>query len=425
MDRREFLKLSGAVTVWPLAEKFFFWPSIKISAVDRLAKWAPDPTFLTFLIEWRYVAGRIVDDDQDFGFIVSISRILSVESQQFLVQRQDFTGDEGFVGNVYEGELTYIPSSATYVFQDQTAQELIRWQWDETAQTYNLTITTPELTLENAVLIPQGPLIPEGGDGNISVGRITGISLDSEYHADWTKIEINDQEKGTARVDMQGLQFASTGNDRQGLRPSLSGLSELAKFNQWLEQGRYGRYIEQRKACSTETVEGANTEQDYDHRWFVIAVDLNNGSPAWVSAWKIEDQDGPFWCVTIALGSGETWQVFSLTEEDESSLAAPLEVTTLAWQSLPPEAESDQSTGAKWRLTAGKNQPNDLIDLTVTVPPGQFGTSPKLIVATWVEEAVGTEVEGTILDSPISSVKMIAAESSTEFYLNFLPLVLK
>jgi hypothetical protein len=388
MNRRDFLRLSALAAVAPLVDRRFLWPGLVPLALNRLDYWAPttDPTIL---VEWRFTVGRITDGDQDFGFVVSISdvEVIGAQSNTLTVQRQDFGGDQLFAGNLYNGQLAYNDASATYTFKDDTDQELATWQWDESAQAYKLTITTAELTLANVRMIPQGALIPEGGDGQIRAGRLGTIIINSAYYGDWAILEIGGAEKGVARIDMQGL------------RPA-------------------------------EISAPVNASDDYDHHWFAIAADLNDGAPsgddvpAWISAWKIEDLDGPFWGLTIARGSNASWTVTSLTEEDEASIAAPLTITTLNWQNLPASTGLDQSAGAKWRLTAGAGQPNDLIDIQLSVPAGQFITDDTRIISDWLEEAVGVEVEGTVLGSPISSVKMVAAESSTEFGFIFLPVIL-
>jgi len=106
-------------------------------------------------------------------------------------------------------------------------------------------------------------------------------------------------------------------------------------------------------------------------------------------------------------------------------MAAPLQVSTVNFQTLPTTTDPVQYTGTKWKLTAGITQTNDLFNLQVTVPPGQFITSNTQTIADWLEEAVGTEAEGTVLGIPISTVRMATAESSTEFYVNFLPLIVR
>lgn len=375
--------LFGTIGLCFLAGMLTFWPGI-IAAADRLTQWAPstDPLMRA---EWRYAAGRITDGAEDFGFIVSISEINTslIQGNTLTVQRQDCAGGQDFAGNTYTGTLTYDSPTATYSFEDSSNQELVNWRWDNSAQVYTLTVATTELSLTNVTMVPQGALIDEGGDGNIKVGRIGNILVDSNYYADWTTLEIGGVEKGVARVDMQVL---LRGDD---------------------------------------TTEVSN---DYDHRWFALAANLNGGTQAWVSAWKIEDFDGPYWTVTIATGSDTTWNIFSVTEEDEGALAEPLTVTTLARQNLPASTGLDISTGKKWHLTAGSNQANDLLDIQITVPEGQFITSNIQSTSDWLEEAVGIQVEGRISGTEISEVRMVAAESSTEFdplTVTFLPLIIK
>ena len=384
MFRRKLVRLLfGIIGFCFLAGMFIFWPDVS-SAADRLTWWAPstDPLMRA---EWRYTAGRITDGAEDFGFIVTISEIDTsvVQGNTLTVHRQDFTGDQNFAGNTYTGTLTYDSPTATYSFKDGSNQELVNWQWDNSIQVYTLTVATAELALTDVTMIPQGALIEEGGDGNIKVGRIGNILVNSNYYADWTTLEIDGVEKGVARVDMQVL------------------------------------------------LRGSNTTEvsnDYDHRWFALAADLNGGTPVWVSAWKIEDFDGPYWTVTIATGSDTTWNVLSVTEDDEGALAEPLSVTTLERQNLPASTGLDISTGKKWHLTAGNNQANDLLDLEITVPEGQFVTGTTQTTSDWLEEAVGIQVEGTISGTQISAVRMVAAESSTEFdplVMTFLPFILK
>ncbi len=378
MQRREFLRLSAAAAVWPWINKFFSARNINAAGLNRLAYWPPSVAG----VEWRYAAGRITDSNQDFGFIVSISdiNVSGAQSQECLVQRQDFTGSQTFAGNRYTGMLSYNDSTATYSFKLNPGPELVLWQWDNAAGVYRLNVATPELTLADVVLTPVGDLIPEGGDGDIRVGRLAGISLVSNYHADWVTIKLGGVEKGVARVDMQGLQ-------------SIVPLTLAA------------------------------APADYDHDWFAIAAQLSNGTPVWISAWKNEDVDGPFWCATVALNSGAGWSASSVTDED--IIAAPLSIRVIEWQSLPAAAGSAEGAGVTWRLTAGVNQANDLIDMQLTVPRGQFIMGDSLTGNGWVLEGVGTQASGTVLGQPIGAVKLVVAESSVELPLTFLPLIQK
>ncbi|MFL5800693.1 MAG: hypothetical protein ACJ8CR_03025, partial [Roseiflexaceae bacterium] len=230
---------------------------------------------------------------------------------------------------------------------------------------------------------PQGDLIPEGGDGLIGVGEVLGFQIGSDYYADWAAIEIGGLPRGVARVDMQGLY------------PLLQGAAAASP---------------------------AQASADYDHRWFAVAGQAG-GQPVWVSAWRIEAAGGPFWDVTIAR-SGTSWMPASTTEQ--STMAEPLTVRELAWQPLPPAAGlGAQRAGTAWRITAGVQRPGDLIDLEIAVPPGQFAGSARfgaLGGLTWVEEAVGAQATGTVQGQPLSGVTLAVAESTAEFYVEYLPL---
>ena len=373
LSRRNFLKLSSLAALGYMTDKFV--PALA-SQSDRLTEWAPNSLASGTAVEWRYVAGRIVDSGEDYGFIASLSDLRVLGTQQLLVERKNFIGDDNFTENKYDGKLTYNAGTHTYTFEADS-QILAMWQWDDTNQFYRLTVTTTELTLTDVVLKPQGDLIAEGGDGDIRVGQFQNISVGSDYHADWTIIELGGQPKGVARVDMQGLRpisFEST---------SVS---------------------------------------DYDHHWFVVAAELANDQSVWISAWRIEDANGPYWVVTIASGSGTEWKIErSLTQETSTE---PLTVEILAWQAIPlPQDKSE--TGYQWHIV-GPN-PADL-DIVITVPTGQFTTGAPLQGVggpSIMQEAIGLDVTGTILGQTISNVSLAVAESTAEFYRQFMPIILK
>jgi hypothetical protein len=332
--------------------------------------------------EWRYLAGRITDGTQDYGLVVSLTDVkFPTPAQELLVQRQDFTGVQAPRSKAYQGTLTYNDSSATYTFQ--AGQASAAWQLDVAAQVYRLTVATPELSLSNVVLRPQGDLIPEGGDGVIGVGQALGFQIGSDYYADWVRVEVGGQPRGFARLDMQGLY------------PLLQGSAAGP----------------------------AQAGTDYDHRWFAVAGQAD-GQPVWASAWRIDTANGPFWDVTIAHGSGTGWKVASTTEQ--SAVVEPLAVRELAWQALPAGAGlGAQRAGASWRITAGVLRPGDLIDLVIGVPPGQFASSARfgaLGGLTWMEEAIGTQASGTVQGLPLSNVTLAVAESTAEFFVEYLPL---
>jgi hypothetical protein len=388
MNRRTFLTLAGALAGGYATRTY--WPAeAAVAPLDRASKWQPDIN-PALAVEWRYIAGRIADGESDFGFVATLSDAkYPTHTQELLVERQDFTGARAFVTGPYTGTLTYDSASATYTFLDAQNQSSATWQWDAAAQVYRLNIASPELSLSNVVLRPQGDLIPEGGDGSISIAPILGLPIGSDYYADWVAVEVGGVARGVARIDMQGLYLAS------GQAAGWHGLD-------------------------------AQASADYDHHWFAIAGQID-GAPIWISAWRIEAQDGPRWDVTIARGAGATWQVASTTEQ--SGAAFPLQIWPLDWQPLPASAgpaSAAQRTGSTWRLSAGISKSGDLLDLEIAVLPGQFANTARLGLIQgleWVEEAVGTSAAGSVLGKPLGGVTLAVAETTAEFYLQQLPLV--
>jgi hypothetical protein len=395
MERRTFL-LPTILSIAVLLVVTLLPRSGAIAAIDRTSKWKPNPNPL-LAVEWRYVAGRIADESGDYGFVVAVTDMkLPQQSQGLLIERQNLSGDNAFSTTSYTGTLSYDTTSARYTFHAALNQASATWQWDDGAQLYRLTLTSPDLTLANVVFRPRGDLIPEGGDGMIDGGQVSGVQIGSDYYADWTSVEIGSTPRGFARVDMQGLY------------PVL-GASESAATS---TVGAYGR--------------PAQTVADYDHHWFAIAGQLA-GEPVWISVWRIEAQHGPLWDVTIAHGSGANWSVGSTTEQ--SGAVAPLSVRPLVYQSLPASAGlalSTASTGSAWHLSAGTRAPADMIDLEIVVPPGQFADGARLGLAaglSWVEEAVGAMASGTVGGQTLTNVTLVVAETTAEFYPLRLPLV--
>jgi hypothetical protein len=241
------------------------------------------------------------------------------------------------------------------------------------------------------VLRPQGDLIPEGGDGTIDVGQLSGLQVGSDYYADWAAVEIGGTPKGFARVDMQNLYPVLAASRSAG-----------------------------------DSAAPTQAEADFDHHWFAIAGQVG-GKPVWISAWRIEGPSGPFWDVTIARASGQDWQVASTTEL--STTVEPLSVRPLTYQPLPLSAGAAFSTanaGTRWRLSAGVASPGDLIDLELAVPPGQFPDGARFGLAaglSWVEEAIGVTATGTVGGQALSNVTLVVAESTAEFYPQRLPVV--
>jgi hypothetical protein len=390
MNRRRFLTLASIVATGPAAGLPWIRATRATLAapIDRTSKWSPNLNSL-LAVEWRYIAGRITDGESDYGFIVALSDTkVPSSTQELLVERLDFTGGQAFATAPYPGVLTY--NDGTYSFQASQGQVSASWQWDAAAQVYRLSVDSPELSLQDVVLRPQGDLIPEGGTGTITIAPILGLPIGSDYYADWAAVEVDGVAQGFARVDIQGLYLASAAQGRRALAAQASG--------------------------------------DYDHHWFAVAGQVE-GAPVWISAWRMEAQDGPRWDVTIARGTGMTWQVVSKTEQ--SVAAFPLQVWPVAWQALPSSAAAaklGQRTGSAWRLSAGISQPGDLIDLEIAVPPGQFASSARLGLIQgldWVEEGVGTSASGTVQGKPLGGVTLAVAETTAEFALQQLPVVLR
>jgi hypothetical protein len=411
MNRRSFLSLAGSAALSTAAGLLL--PQARAgTAIDRTSKWAPSNALLLG-VEWRYAAGRIADNGQDYGFVACLIDGRAINSQELLVQHQDFTGDKLFRGQTYSGALVYDQPSATYTFRDAQQQTLATWQWDQAAEVYKLTVTTAELNLQNIALVPQSDLIPEGGNGVIDQGKIAGVPVVADYYADWTVITIGGAAKGVARIDMEGLRPAT----------QVAGKAQ-PDWAQAIFQGR-GRSEQPTQAVRPSRATTAAAD-DRRHDWFAVAAELD-GMPIWISAWRVDTQGGPFWGLTIAQGSGQTWQATSLTEK--SAVVVPLTVGALAWQAypeIPGSAQNGRSTRVRWRFRAGEQQPDDLIDLEVEVPPGQFATSAGRVTLgnlTVVEEGIGIVAQGTVRGQPLSNPKLVVGESSAGCYLQYIPVL--
>lgn len=390
MKRRTFLSLAGGLVLAGATRSSL--PRSLAAAADRKTRWAP---VAGDIVQWRYLAGRIVDGANDYGFIVSLTNIaipFQPTVQELLVERQDFNGAKKFSPGSYTGTLNYTPTTTTgtYSFQDSGNQASVSWQWDDAAGVYRLTVSSPQLNLSNVVLRPQGNLIQEGGDGDIRVGEVAGISVGSDYHADWVTIEIGGAAKGVARLDMQGLY------------PLLQGAAARP----------------------------AATGSDYDHHWFAVAGKLA-GQPVRVSCWRIESAGGLYWVATIARGGGGGADYTSLISKTEAdTVAYPLAVQPLVLQPLPDTAPAELAglkTGQRWRVTAGQSAPSDLLDLTIEVLPGQFAQSTRFGAAgglSWMEEALGSSTaSGTVAGLPLTDVQLVVAETTAEYDLAFAPFI--
>lgn len=391
MQRRQFLGLMAALgaapAALPVARRSF-------AAADRATWWDPAPTSnqpgVYVALEWRYLAGRITTDAEDFGFVVSLADYnplvlpspltspISWNYQELLVMRQDFGGAQAHATRTYRagingGGISYNPTTATYTFQDPANPTIsATWHLDVATQTYLLSVTTPELTLSNLLLTPVGQLIQEGGDGSISSGQVTvnniPVQVDSDYYADWVAISSGGQELGYGRLDMQTL------------KPLLGS--------------------------------GSGGATAFSHHWFCLACTLADDTPAWVSAWQIISGATPVWGLTRATGRGGAWSVSSLTEEGFTG-AQPLAVTILDWQGLPA-SDPARRTGRRWRVLQGQAAFGDALDLELSVPAGQFVQGARISTLTNIamQESAGIIASGTVGGKAIKSVEFAIAEST-------------
>jgi hypothetical protein len=373
MRRRTFLGLLSALAAGAPA-----LTAVRRAAAqsERLTWWdpatpAPVPDFV--VLEWRYLAGRITTETEDFGFVLSLAEYtipppLTEPPPQLLVMRQDFAGDAGHVAATYPSASGYDLPSAAYTYAATGgAAASATWRLDEAAQRYELSVSSPELSLSGLTLEPVGGLIPEAGTGQIVTGQFGNVTVRSDYHADWVAIRRGDATIGYGRLDMQTV------------KPS--GVPQSASFS---------------------------------HHWFAVAAEVA-GEPVWISAWRLVS-DVTSWVVTIARGEGASWRVESFTEAT-AGVAFPLEVTILDYQPQPvPAGAPARRTGRRWRLSAGLAAPGDLIDLEIAVPPGQFIAGARVAAGFAdlgpMQEAVTAEVTGTLGGAPLAGARFAVAEST-------------
>src|SRR5262245_4121442 len=125
MKRRSFLILTSGLSLWGATRSLLSGPQAS-AASNRANKWAPSTA--QFLgVEWRYVAGRIVDGGQDYGFVVAVIDVRVEAKYELLVERQDLGAGGTFLTKSYTGTLSYDTASATYSFRDDQNQLLATW----------------------------------------------------------------------------------------------------------------------------------------------------------------------------------------------------------------------------------------------------------------------------------------------------------
>lgn len=379
MRRRDFLGLMGALATAGAAGL----PGARPAAAqpDRLAWWDPAtnaaPTPPDFVaLEWRYLAGRISRSAEDFGFVVSLADynplppVSTTSRNELLVMRQEFTGAQTHATRTYSGTLSYDGASGTYSFTtpDNPAVSAT-WRLDSVAQTYALSVAAPELMVTDLVLAPQGPLIAEGGDGEISSGNFSlngvPVNLQSDYYADWVAISSGGQPLGLGRLDMQTI------------RPTF----------------------------------GTNAQPGFSHHWFALAATLADDTDVWVSGWEIVTAAATVWALTVVTGRG-AWNVSSYTHESFSG-AQPLAVRVLAYQAVPDTSPARRS-GRRWRFRAGQGAPGDLLDVTITVPEGQYIQNARASSVTGItmQESLGLEAVGSVGGLAIRRTDFAIVEST-------------
>lgn len=368
MRRRQFLGLLAA-----LAAAGGYVVRRVAAQTDRSLWWPPAPGGTLppnrVVLEWRYLAGRISAGGQDVGFVVSLADFNApfVDPPQLLVMREDLAGAAPHRAQVYPGALTYDAASATYRFAASSGAAAATWRFDSASQRYTLSVVSPELELDELTLIPQGAFIPEAGTGQITTASFGGVDIFSDYHADWVAISRGGANLGVGCLDMQSI------------RPAAFTLPT-----------------------------------GFSHHWFAVAAE-NAGAPVWITAWRLVSER-TFWVITIARNSGASWSVETFTERSPD-IAYPLSVEVRAWQPQPvAEGEPPRRTGRRWLLSAGRSAPGDLLNLVVSVAPGQFISGARvgagLAATPLMQEAVGSEARGSLQGADLEAVRLVVAEST-------------
>lgn len=380
MDRRQFLGLMAALAAGatPAAAR-------RLSTADRLTWWDPAPTggFPPIVLEWRYLAGRIAEGEQDYGFVVSLADYNPPLSDppQLLVMRQELRGGLQRITRTYPGAIAYSTATATYTF---TAAEnpavAATWRLDTATQTYTLDVASPELTLDGLTLAPVGELIPEAGTGRITTARLAGANVRSDYYADWVELRRGAASVGYGRLDMQTIEPTDV---------------------------------------------PGSTDFGFSHHWFAVAGQTADG-PVWITAWRLSSEVTT-WVATVARGAVVAdWEVASISEQT-AGVAFPVTVSVLDWQEQPVgQGEPPRRTGSAWRVTAGRSVAGDLLDLTIGVAPGQFIAGARVASGLTripaMQEAITLDASGSVEGQALRSVSFAVAESTfSEDARTFMP----
>lgn len=379
MRRRTFLSLMGALAAAGAAGL----PARPAAAqADRATWWRPQP--LTHLrpvvLEWRYLAARVTLGGADIGVVVSVASynevpnpfpppaVLQQPRYELLVARQEFDGAQRHVSTVYaKPNSTPSFSANTYSFAEGPASA--SWELRDDG-TYGLSVATPELTLADLTLRPLTPLVPEGGDGEITVAQFSPALVNSDYYNDWVAVEQAGQVIGYGRLDMQTLRPTTIA------RPTA-----------------------------------------FSHHWFALAGRAG-ADEIWLSAYELVSEQTYWHCTLGRRAPGGAWSVDHLSHAT-AGVAHPLRVQILDWQ---PQLGQDgrpvtpaRRTGRRWRVSLGRNAPGDTLDLDLAVLPGQFLQGARIsgvITGQAMQESLGTDARGLVGGAGLADVRFTVAEST-------------
>jgi hypothetical protein len=384
MNRRTFLLASAALLGSSIIGGL---PAARAATPTRETWWKPQRLQDGVVLEWRYLAGRITRaTGEDFGFVCSLVDYKLVQNGQprkeLIVMRQELPSGN-HATRTYRGTISYNEATATYSFvtTENDATASASWRFDSQTQKYLLSVATPELTLTEIELQPEGAFLPEGGDGEVTVGNLAGAEIRSDYFADWVRVVEGEQQVGYARFDIQTIRPQAAPN----------GTARLT------------------------------------HHWFCIAAE-QAGQPVWVTAWRIDTPDAPQqdrlnWNLTVARGTGANWATTAVN----GNAVQPLSVEILEWQPIP-DTRPPKRTGSRWRVQAGQAQAGDLLDIELRVPPGQFILDARvlnLVPGVQMQEAVGLELSGTLNGQPLEALRFAVGESTYTEYALFVPLAMR
>lgn len=312
MRRRQFLGLLAALAAGAAGSST---THRAIAQAERNRWWSPQPFALDapVVLEWRYLAGRLIVGGEPIGFVLSVA---------------SFNG------------------------------------------TYSLSVSSPELSLSDLALRPQTPFVAEDNAGSLTVARFGSALVNSDYHNDWVAVEQSGEVIGYARLDLQTL------------RPT-----------------------------------GIATPTGFQHHWFAVAGQAG-ADQIWLSAYELVSE-ATYWYMTLGrLRPGGDWSVEQFSGSSPG-VAYPLRVSILDWQPHPDRdgavSTPARRAGKRWRISAGRAAPGDILNLDLEVLPGQFLQGARIsgvITGEAMQEAVGTTARGLVGGAPLGNLRFILAEST-------------